>query len=293
MLDARGCELASKVTFRLAPESTTLATTVLVDINGRVKVRADAEPAIVALVVEGASKTARVELEVVSDQRYSELLGTPGLDDGGVDDQAVSVVVSGGVGSTPTILGDPQADEGARKHFAWLAIVGGVCTLLTLFGVVLWRRGAPPPPSKRGRRTIGARARRLEAEAGRERANVARRSPVHLAIPRDAVGVDVASPGSAAAGASVGVGSGLAPSPGVQTHGRACPMCGQVFPTDAGFCPHDGSALIPTAAEVSPPRPSAAVEGNAPGRICPVCGKRYAPAALFCGSDGVELVPLN
>ena len=297
VLDSKGCELTSKVTFRLAPESSTLASTVIVDPSGRVKVRADAEPVSVALVVEGASKIARVELEVVSDQRYAELLGSGGLDDAGVDDQAVSVVVSGGVGGGGNNVVDPQVDEGARKRFAYLAIAGGACTLLALAGLIVWRRSAPPAVVGKRRRPVAgtARARRVEAEA-RERAM----ANLHASLPAPrasaGVGVQTIIGGPDAPGSAAGSPGGSLGAP-VQAHGRACPTCGSMFPTDADFCPHDGSRLVPSAGlppgTVAPQVSPALDLATQPGRICPICGKRYGREAAFCGKDGVELVPLN
>jgi hypothetical protein len=156
ILDANGCVLGAKTTFRLAPESSSI-TTVVVDANGHIKVAADAEPVVATLLVEGAQKSARVELEVVSDQRYAELLAA-GAGDASADDQAVAIVLSSGGGGSATVV-DPGKQEAKRFRFGWLALVGGVATLLGLAAIVLWRRGtparvpsdvarepAPPPP---------------------------------------------------------------------------------------------------------------------------------------------------
>lgn len=143
ILDASGCELGAKTSFRLAPESSAIAT-VAVDANGHVKVAADAEPVIATLLVEGATKSARVELEVVSDQRYAELLAA-GAGDAAADDQAVAIVLSSGGGGSATVV-DPGKQEVKRFRFGWLAIVGGIATLLGLAAIVLWRRSSMAAP---------------------------------------------------------------------------------------------------------------------------------------------------
>lgn len=138
ILDASGCELGAKTTFRLAPESASIST-VSVEGSGRVRVAADAEPVVATLLVEGAAKSARVELEVVSDQRYAELLAA-GAGDAAADDQAVAIVLSSGGGGAATTVVDPGKQEVKRFRFGWLALVGGVATLLGLAAIVLWRR---------------------------------------------------------------------------------------------------------------------------------------------------------
>jgi len=285
VLDSKGCELSSKVTFRLAPESSALASTVVVDATGRVKVRADAEPVAVAIVVEGASKMARVELEVVSDQRYAELLGTSGFDDAGVDDQAVSVIVSGGgVGGGNSTLLDPPDDSG-RKRFAYLTIAGGACMLLALAGLVLWRRGAPQERRRRTSNAGNGRPRRSDPEPLRE-------APPPIAIVKTSPRSALDPPGSA--GMQTVVGGPDGGPAAMVPRGRTCPTCGALFPTEADFCPNDGTKLVPSASEApTTSAPTAAPEPTAPGRICPVCGKRYPRDAAYCGKDGVELVPLN
>ena len=146
ILDASGCELAAKTTFRLAPESSAIST-VAVESNGRIKVAADAEPVVATLLVEGGQKSARVELEVVSDQRYAELLAA-GAGDAAADDQAVAIVLSTGGGGSATTVVDPGKQESQRFRFGSLALVGGVATLLGLAALVLWRRGSSGPPAR-------------------------------------------------------------------------------------------------------------------------------------------------
>lgn len=76
-----------------------------------------------------------------------------------------------------------------------------------------------------------------------------------------------------------------------------CPACGELAAPGTGFCPADGTALVPSkrpapplAAAAEPPAPKKKKE---PDKICPTCGDRFAADAGFCGKDGTQLVPIN
>jgi hypothetical protein len=260
VLDAKGCEVASKATFRLAPESSSVGT-VTVDSGGKVSARADAEPVVASIVVEAAGKTGKVELEIVTDDKYAKLLAAGGgaLDAG--EDQAVSIELSGG-GATATTV--PNTQEHSRRRFAYIAIAGGGCTLLALAALVLWKRGNAQAAEEEKRRA-----------AKKEKSQRAPVQPIK-AGPTPPTPVAIASPPAATA-----MGFGAA---------RVCPTCGTTPPPEAEFCPNDGTrmsgALKPQAA-AAPAAPAAG------GRICPVCGRKYEREAKFCSKDGVELVPLN
>jgi len=223
ILDAKGCEVpAGKTTFRLAPESSAV-NTVTVEANGRVKVAADAEPVIAVLIVEGATKSAKVELEVVSDQRYAELLAS-GAGDAGSDEQGVAVVLeSGGGGGAATVV-DPGKQESKRFRFAWLAIAGGICSLLGLGAIVLWRRGNAEAQR--------AAAELAERRAAREAEEAARRVAAEQAA---AAAARQPPPAPMAAGAPVAF----------RPKGRICPICGTRYEGEAAFCSKDGIALVP------------------------------------------------
>ncbi len=220
ILDAKGCEVpGGKTTFRLAPESSSVST-VTVEASGRVKVAADAEPVVASLIVESGTKSAKVELEVVSDQKYAELLGA-GAGDSGADDQSVAVVLENGGGGGAATVVDPGKQESSRFRFAWLAIAGGICSLLALGAVVLWRRG-------------NAQAQRAAAElAERRAAREAEESARRAAQQAAAVRPPPTPPPP--------VSPAVAPKP----KGRICPICGTRYEGEAAFCSKDGIALVP------------------------------------------------
>ncbi len=286
LLDDKGCELESKLAYRLAPESSTMASSINIDAaTGRVRVVADAEPAVATLVVEAkldsGTKSARVTVEIVSDQHYAELLGTSGFDDAGADEQAVSVTITGGQSEKVTI--DPPADPGTRRRLAYFAIVGGSLTLLALGGVVAYRRGAANSDARK--RAQAGSARRADPGPPRPRSpRMSGQTPMPIAgvggAPRPTSTV-IGTPDPNAGAALVG--SELV---------MVCPICAERAPLGGTFCPNDGHRLVevrsPAHQPPLPMRPTGPTE-----RICPVCGTRYPRDTGFCGSDGVELVPLN
>lgn len=213
LLDAKGCEVPGKTQFRLAPESTAAAVaSITVDAGGKVKAKDDAEPVVVSIVVEGGGKSARVELEIVSDAKFAELLAAGGSDLPS-DDQPVSIVLSGGGGGASTVR-DPKVEEGARRKFAYLTIAGGACTLLALAALVVWRRGSA-----------------AAAREAAERAKRGRRVPVE---PVHAQATTSAQPAQA-----------VPPAPAQQAAGKVCPACGRRYEREAAFCSKDGLALVP------------------------------------------------
>ena len=247
VLDAAGCEVPTKLVFRLSPESST-ATSVVVEATGRVRVHADAEPIAVSIVVEAPTltKSARVDLEVVSDERYQELLGTADLDDGGVEDQAVSVVLS--TDATTTTVLPPKPDEGPRRRFAWIAIAFGSGTLLALGALVFFRS-----------RAASARRARVGAAPSRtiEMAPAAAPHPEPLGVriricpacaaryPEDASFCPVDGQRLLSAPATIAEAPAPIVEPPPQPIGRICPVCGKRYPRDAGFCGQDGVELVP------------------------------------------------
>lgn len=223
LLDRAGCETAGKILFRLAAESSAL-TTVTVDASGRVRVRAEAEPVEASIVVEGGGRSARVAIEVVSDQRYAELLAA-GHDAGVDDEQALSIVLSGGGGAEAKTTVPVREETSARKGLAWMAIAGGVLALLALAAVALSRR-------TRGSGTPAAHDRLPEPVA----------APPALAA--------TACP---TCGAAVPSGAEFCPNDGtriaaaekVASGGKICPVCGRKYERDASFCAKDGVELVP------------------------------------------------
>ncbi len=262
LLDDKGCEVPPKPTFKLAPDSNAA---VQVDTTGKVTAKTGAEPGKGFVVVEASGKSVRVEVEIVSDAKWAELLGSGSLDAG--EDEPATVVVSGGgaVGSStpPKVGGEPES----RRQFAWLAVVGGGCTLLLLVALVLWRRGEPAqqkPPEPVA----------LEP--------VAPRHGPHTPMPMAAPAVFARPPAPVVTpGTAVGY---------TDPRSKRCPLCGTGAAFEAEFCPNDGQRLVLAQGGAREAAPAAPV---AKGRMCPVCGRRYEPEASFCNKDGVALVDVN
>jgi hypothetical protein len=270
LLDANGCEVAEKAKFSIAPESPASPKGLTVDAAGRVKSTDAAEPVALTLLVDGASQKVKVQLEVVSSDRYQEVLTKEGLDATGADNQAVSVVVSGvGGGGGATVVDPKAAEEGSRKRVALLAIGGGVALLVALGAVVLLRRSK-----------------------AKEAADVEKQREAREAIEREHARAKAAHDAQVAA-AQDALAKGTA---------KRCPTCSTIFPPDAEFCPLDGARLVqasrapqPRASQPQPMPPPGSFlpPGAKAAKMCPVCGEKFAREAAFCGKDGVALVPLN
>lgn len=254
LLDAKGCEVAGKPTFRLSPDSSSI-TTIAIDNTGHVKVSADAEPVLAGIVVEAAGKSAKVELEVMSDQAYADLLAAGG-GDAGADESAVAIVVSSGGGGETKVV-DPGKPEEGRRRFAYLAIAGGFVTLLALGAIVLWRRGNAKVEQEKARREA-------EREAARAKRDAEKRAAAPPAGSRQCPTCRTVLP----------------------PHAQFCPNDG----TPLGPAPAQAPAAS-AAPPFQPPPPPAAARPR--GRICPLCGARYEAEAAFCSKDGASLVPLN
>lgn len=80
---------------------------------------------------------------------------------------------------------------------------------------------------------------------------------------------------------------GAAPRDGAAPPARVdamrCPQCGRV---GEGFCPLDGSPMVP-AGTVAAPR----VATTGAAHTCPTCGRNYPAYIDFCGEDGTPLRP--
>jgi len=65
--------------------------------------------------------------------------------------------------------------------------------------------------------------------------------------------------------------------------GLICPTCRRGYPSDAKFCPHDQTALIPYAEFLE--------RGSlvSTRMVCPECGETYGPEKTFCPNDGARL----
>lgn len=276
LLDDKGCEVSQKPTFKLAAESSGAAGTVTVDASGRVTAKASAEPGKLQVLVEAGGKSFKVEVEIVTDARWAELLSAGGLEDAG-DEPAVVVVSTGGgaVGATPSkpVAGPAES----RRQFAWLAVIGGACTLLLLVALILWRRGGPAKPQS---------------------------EPVALAPVKPRHGPHTPMPLAPPAFVPPPPPPGVAGPPKAETavgfsdpRAKRCPLCGQAAPFEAEFCPNDGQRLVaPVAPAAAPVVPAAGAQGPAPaprGKMCPVCARRYEAEARFCNKDGVALVDVN
>jgi hypothetical protein len=276
VVDAAGCPLpsANPVWRMVAPS----APVELIS-PGKVRVRAGAADAEVAISVSMAEQTVKVMVEIASETRYESLLRQRGFNEAGESaEAAVAVIASGSVGARSAVAQD-QA-RGRRLVFA--GIVGALAALCGVLGVLVVRRNR--------QRAADARERAL--------ANRIVSAPSPVAAPRP-VGMLCLTcrkeypPGStfcAVDGNRLVALQDEAPVRGPT--GGICPVCGQGYDPGIRLCPQHGEELIPAAlylarqqAQPAQPRPTK--------KICPLCGGQYEGDAEFCGSDGATLVPIN
>lgn len=214
------------------------------------------------VVASASGLSARGEVEVVTEDRYADLVAQRIEDpDGGAPEENSGSQV--GVG----VLG-PETRE---DHTALLFALGGGAALLLLVLLLAQRRRAPKPSYEddddgaRPRREVMPPPQLAEPTSPTEPPPENRRRPEASEAPV----APAASP----------------PAP------RHCPYCRKVYVSDLAFCPDDGQVLAPGA---SLPREGAPVTAASPEpseKRCPTCGRNYPGYMDFCGEDGAALTP--
>lgn len=210
VVDGEGCPVASRVAWSVTPGP--LAGAVTLEAGG-VRVADDAAEGTVDLVATVAGKGVTVAVEIVSAARYDELLGARGMNDAGEADEAAVVVIATGTIGGKTSVAEDTARERRRL---FLAIVGAVAAVLSLTGLVLWRRG---------RKGALLAARGNGSTAGELEVGGAPTSepPAPAELPPTSSGAEATRAGK---------------------RGKICPTCGSRYGADAQFCGKDGTTLV-------------------------------------------------
>lgn len=224
VLDAEGCPLPVKPTWSVSPGP--MAGKVSVDPQGAVTVAADAGEGKADLVASVGGKGVTITLEIASAENYDALLASSGLNPSGeAEESASAVIATGSIGGRTTLAEDTAR---ARKQ-VFLAVVGGLAACLALAGLILLRRG------RRGRAASAAENAPDEAPASGGFVPP-ERAPAENGGPPRAAPQPIANGGEAPRPAADRVGAA--------TRGKICPICGQRFGAEAGFCGTDGTALV-------------------------------------------------
>lgn len=132
VFDGAGCRLTTPPVWSTTPGKVTVSAT------GMVAVAADAPEGEVAVLAGLNGKAARVTIDVVSPERYAQLLAS-GAATRGEDDVAVAVLATGSMGASAAVA----QDGSARRRLIFGGVLGAVVLALLAAGGVMWRRTRP------------------------------------------------------------------------------------------------------------------------------------------------------
>jgi predicted nucleic acid-binding Zn ribbon protein len=271
VLDAAGCTLQLSAAWKVLTEHATLE----LSGPGRVRVPSGSPESTVELQATLAGRSARVLVEIVSEQRYDALLAQKGLNsEGESSDAAVARIATSALGGGSVVT----LDDSQHRRVVFVGVVGGSALLLGLLGFVLVQhsRRKPPEPEPRGRR-----ARFTPAVTPHDLPPLAKICPTcreeyppeAAFCPNDGNRLLAARDNAELSGPSGGV----------------CPVCGQGYDPGVLTCPKHGEELLPAAMQAG----GRTVDGRNTKKICPVCGRQYSGDNQFCGGCGAALVPVN
>lgn len=278
--DAAGCRMTLAPTWSVVGDAKGLTVT-----NGSVAVDAASAEGPVVLQVTVAGKSVKANVEIVSPDRFQEILSARRLNAAGENENAaVATLATGSVGG-----GSAEASDGSRtRRFAFLGVVGFSVLSLGGVGLFLFRRS-------RGR-TVEVeeivqgetqmkvvKKKRMVAitVTGRKCPACGRTFPPNVTIcPHDGAKLTAIT---GEAQPTVPTPAGLAPTeaqPVMQSAGT------QVMPGPALLAPTQQQPIMPhggTQAIAQPPRPVGE-------KVCPACGRRYGSNERFCGVEGATLI---
>ena len=271
VLDGAGCTLGLAPVWKVVTDHAALE----LSGPGKIHVPDDAAESTVELQATLAGHSARVVVEIASQERYDALLAQNGLNaEGESSDAAVARIATIAIGGGSAV----SRDDAQRRRVLFVGVVGGTALVLGLLGFALVQhsRRKPVVPEPRAPRMRLAPA--ITPSSVPPLAKICptcreEYPPEATFCPNDGNRL-VASRGNAEpAGPSGGV----------------CPVCGQGYDPGVLTCPKHGEELLPAAVHGSV-HPA---EAQLTKKICPVCGKQYEGDSQFCGGCGAALVPVN
>jgi hypothetical protein len=218
--DAQGCSLGAAVTWSVSPEDAGAT----ID-NGRLTIAAGAADGSLRVTASVGSQSVRVNVDVVSDDRYAALLASGAFNAEGASSESVSATIT--AGSLGARAPGPSA-AGADRKWTFVGLVSAIALLFAFIGAWLLRRG------RRAARRSVALGRTLPDSGtalftGDEFGGLAlpaegRRGPRRLEATR-LEGAETASANKPA---------------------TVCPVCGTLYDTrSVRVCPKDGAQLLP------------------------------------------------
>lgn len=276
--DAAGCRVTVVPTWSVVGDAKGLTVT-----NGTVVVDAASAEGPVVLQATVAGKSIKANVEIVSPDRFQEILSARRLNAAGENENAaVATLATGSVGG-----GSGEASDGSKaRRFAFLGVVGLSVLSLGGVGLFLFRRS-------RGR-TVEVeeivqgetqmkvvKKKRMVAitVTGRKCPACGRTFPPNVTVcPHDGNKLEAIT-GEAPASVP-GQTPGLAPT---QAQPVMQPAGTQVMPGQAVLAPTQQQPIMPHGGTQAMPRPVAE-------KLCPACGRRYGANERFCGAEGATLI---
>ena len=272
VLDGAGCALSAAPTWKVLTDHAALE----LSGPGKIHVPDDAAEATVELQATVVGRSARVVVEIASQQRYDALLAQKGLNaEGESNDAAVARIATTSLGGGSVVTGD----DSQRRRVLFVGVVGGTALFLGLLGFVLVQRSrskAPPPSESRTPRVRLSPALTPSGMTplGKICPTCREEYPPEAAFcPNDGNRLVAARGNAEPTGPSGGV----------------CPICGQGYDPGVLTCPKHGEELLPAAMQAGVRSEGTLITK----KICPVCGKQYGGDSQFCGGCGASLVPVN
>lgn len=216
VLDGRGCVARAPVSWELLPPdgSGTLDA-------GQLSIKEGAADAELVVVATAASQSVRVQVDVVSNERYASLLASGDFDaDGASADAATATITAGSLGAQQ-VAAEP---ERSGRKWTFVGLVSVIALLFGAMGVWLVRRANRSSARARGRgnRTVSDGGTVVFA------ADDAIGDAPRVKMP-DATRLEPLA----------------APAPATKA-GTVCPVCGTLYDAkDLKACPKDGARLLP------------------------------------------------
>ncbi|MDW8247711.1 MAG: hypothetical protein RMJ98_00220 [Myxococcales bacterium] len=134
LLDEAGCQLGGTLAWSVQP----VGAGVTVGPTGLISVAQGAREGEVTVLAGVSGKAARMIVEVVSPERYAQLLAA-GTERRGEDEVAVAVLAAGSVGSSEAV----GQDDSGKRRMMFAGVVGGVVMVLVGVGVGMMKRTRP------------------------------------------------------------------------------------------------------------------------------------------------------
>lgn len=215
VLDGRGCVARAPVSWELLPPDSSAKLDA-----GQLSINEGAPDAELVVVATAASQSVRVNVDVVSNERYATLLASGGFDAEGASAEAATAIITSGSLGAQQVAEEP---ERSGRKWTFVGLVSVIAALFAAMGVWLVRRANRNSARERGRGNTSGDGGTVVFEA------------------EDAVGD--APRGKLPDATRLEPFAAAPPAPQAAT---VCPVCGTLYDAkDLKACPKDGARLLP------------------------------------------------